>query len=243
MKGRKRLIKNLKVKKKITNFKNEKIKKKEKTERGLKPIIFSLIISTLLFFVLIGLEVSILEKYEKTEVVIAKNNIESGTEITSVNKEILFGLKEVDVSLKTEASFVSLSDLEGYIVRGDIEKSEIVSGNNLIKKSSVLAVLNEPVEVAFKAEDISQVVGGILRTGDLIDISVVNSYTKQTEKIFSNVYVSKVFNSGGIEIDKVEKDNPSVVVNVLIDKETENIFNEKILSGIVRISRVGETNY
>ena len=238
MKGRKGLIKNLKVKKKITNFKNEKIKKKEKKEKGLKPIIVSLVISTVLFFILIGLEISILEKYEKIEVVMAKNRIESGTEITSDNKEKLFELKEVDTSLKTQATICSISELEGHIVRETIEKAEIVSGNNLIKKSSVLAALNEPVEVAFKAEDISQVVGGILRTGDLIDISVVNSETKGTEKIFHNVYVSKVFNTSGIEIAKVEKDNPGVVVNVLIDKETEDVFNEKILSGTIRISKV-----
>lgn len=238
MRGEKVLIKDLKVKKRIVNFRNETMKKEEKSVKGLKTTIASLVISILLFFVLIGLEISILEKYEKIGVVVAKDSIESGTEITNENREDFFELKEVDLSLKTKGSFISLSELEDYIVREDIEKAEIVSANNLIKKKSVLNVLKEPVEVAFKADDISQVVGGILRTGDLIDISIVNNKGMGTEKIFHNIYVSRVFNTSGVEITKLEKDNPGLVVNILIDKDREELFNEKILSGTIRISKL-----
>lgn len=220
----------------ITHVKSAEQSKKGKG--GLKLFSFSLIMTIILFFILTGLQAGILENYEKVSMVVAKTNIEDGVEITRENVASYFVIKDVDAGLKTNSAFTSLVDLEGYIVRKNIDKNEIISSSGLEKKSSVLSLLKEPAEVGLKVSDISQVVGGIIRPGDLIDISVVDNDSKKAEKIFTGVHVSRVFNSSGMELTRDETDIPAVAINVIIDKEQEALFHEKITSEIIRISKV-----
>lgn len=226
----------MKRRKRIVNIKPEEQDRKRKG--GFKIFFFSFIMTIILFFLLVGLQAGILENYEKVNVVIAKSNIEDGMEITADNLSSYFVLKEVDASLKTNSVFENIFDLEGYVVRKKIDKNEIISKNGLEKKNTILSSLKEPVEAGLKVSDISQVVGGILRSGDLIDILAINNDTKKAEKVFSNVYVSRVFNSGGKEIMRTDTDAPAVAVNVIIDKEYEALFHEKITSEVIRISKI-----
>lgn len=231
------MIRTLKIKRKIKNFNDEEIEKEEKRGGRLKPLIFSFIISILFFFILIGLETRIMNNYEKTEVVVAKEMIVDGTEITKENVNTYFTLTDVDATLKTDSAFTSIENLSGYIVRNTIDKNEIISSHGLIKKDDIIEKLISPVKVSFKASDISQVVGGTLRSGDLIDISVVNNKSGKAEKVLREVYISEVFSNSGTRIEKGDNTSSAMIINVLISKENENEFNEKVSKEMIRISK------
>lgn len=214
-------------------------KKREKKERktSLKTIFFSLIVAIAMFFVLVAIETSILDNYEKEKVVVAIQEVENGTEITKENVEDYFYIKEVDKSLVTKDSVLILSDMPGYIVKDNISMGEIVNFNRLVSKTSVLANIKVPVETSLKVADLSDLVGGTIRSGDLINISVVNKETNENEEILKNVFVSQAFDSSGAALTQVE-DKPAITINVIIDKSFESEFNTRINQGKVRVSKV-----
>lgn len=96
------------------------------------------------------------------------------------------------------------------------------------------------MEVSFEASDLSQVVGGILRKGDIINISVINSLSKTNMEVLNSAYVEKVFDTSGVRIEKTQKDASAVILNVIIDNSAVKDFNEKISTGEVRVSRIGK---
>lgn len=121
-----------------------------------------------------------------------------------------------------------------------LDKGEIISKNRLISKTNILKGITHPVEVSFEASDLSQVVGGILRKGDIINISVINSLSKTNMEVLNSAYVEKVFDTSGVRIEKTQKDASAVILNVIIDNSAVKDFNEKISTGEVRVSRIGK---
>lgn len=211
---------------------------KEPKKVSLKLIFFSLVAAISIFFVLIKVEASILEDYEKNTVVVALQEVKNGVEITNENVEDYFKIKDVDKTLITNNTVEILDYMIGYIVKNDISMGEIVSKNDLIAKSSILANIKEPIETSFKASDLSEVVGGVLRPGDLINISVINKETAENDEIIKNVYVSQSFDSSGSGLDQETEDKSALTINIIIDKEFESEFNSRINQGKVRVSKV-----
>lgn len=210
---------------------------KNKGEKKFGKIAISLIISIILFVGLLVLESNITSPNGKVEVVKAVNNIKEGTVIDENNKDSLFEVVTVDGSLDFETVLRNTDELIGRIIDTEIKKGEIISSERLIDKDSVLGKIENPVETSVRVTDISQVVGGILREGDIIDISVVNSTTTENEKVLEGVYVSKAFSSDGTEVDR-NSGMSVLTVNIIVSPEDEAKLNQAIELGTIRVSKM-----
>lgn len=210
---------------------------KNKGEKKFGKIAISLIISIILFVGLLVLESNITSPNGKVEVVKAVDNIKEGTVIDESNKDSLFEVVTVDGSLDFETALRKTDDLIGGIIDTEIKKGEIISSERLIDKDSVLGKIEYPVETSVRVTDISQVVGGTLREGDIIDISVVNSTTTENEKVLEGVYVSKAFSSDGVEVDR-NSELSVLTVNIIVSPEDEAKLNQAIELGTIRVSKV-----
>ena len=210
---------------------------KNKGEKKFGKIAISLIISIILFVGLLVLESNITSPNGKVEVVKAVNNIKEGTVIDENNKDSLFEVVTVDGSLDFETVLRNTDELVGRIIDTEIKKGEIISSERLIDKDSVLGKIENPVETSVRVTDISQVVGGILREGDIIDISVVNSTTTENEKVLEGVYVSKAFSSDGTEVDR-NSGMSVLTVNIIVSPEDEAKLNQAIELGTIRVSKI-----
>ena len=210
---------------------------KNKGEKKFGKIAISLIISIILFVGLLVLESNITSPNGKVEVVKAVNNIKEGTVIDENNKDSLFEVVTVDGSLDFETVLRNTDELEGRIIDTEIKKGEIISSKRLIDNDCVLGKIENPVETSVRVTDISQVVGGILREGDIIDISVVNSTTTENEKVLEGVYVSKAFSSDGTEVDR-NSGMSVLTVNIIVSPEDEAKLNQAIELGTIRVSKM-----
>ena len=96
--------------------------------------------------------------------------------------------------------------------------------------------IENPVEISIKVSNLSQIVGGILRTGDMIDISIINATTNKNMVVLENVYVTKTMTGEGERVG--QKDEAGVYAeNVIIDKENEKILNDHLNLGTVRLCK------
>lgn len=224
-------------------FKKNLVKKgnvssKKSKEIPIKKFLFSFLIAIVAYAGLIYAERSFLQDYQKANVLMAKKHIDEHTEFNKENVKDYFEIKKIPAIFKTSNSVVTYDAMIDQISSVVIEKGEIIMKTRLLSKSSVLKDIKDPMEVGFEVSDLSQVVGGTLRQGDIIDIAVVNNVTKENTDILQNVYISKVFDTNGKKLEKTQKDAAAVVLNVIIDSSQVQSFNEKITSGDIRVSRV-----
>lgn len=200
-------------------------------------LLLGLLASLILFIALIVIQEKIVSPNGNVKVVIATKDIDKDIAeeggITEANVDQYFKIKDkVDGELDVENSISSLDDLIDKIPTEKILKGQVVSMNKFIDKDSVLAEISDVVEVSIKATDVSQVAGGIIKAGDLINISIISEVSKSSERILNNVYVSKTFTN---EAEQVEG-KPQVILNIYISKEDEKKLNDAIAKGNLRVS-------
>ena len=100
--------------------------------------------------------------------------------------------------------------------------------------------MKEPVVAGFRADDLCQVVGGVLRAGDLIHV-----YSSEEEQgtflIWENVYVQQVFDSKGTAIPNEDQATAAQRINVFLDKEDVEDFYSRLDQGTLRVVKVWRT--
>ena len=212
--------------------------KKEKGNRDLKRMAISFFVAAVLFVSLMTLEKSILNKEKTIATIKAAVGIQEGMVITKENVKELFVETKIPGGLMVEGAIANTDELIGQLTTKDMKTNEIVYEDAVILKEDVLADIEEPIEASILVNDISQVVGGILREGDMVSISVVDDSTGMNEEIFDRVYVTKALNSSGKEAAKGDSEASAVVLNLIIDKRDEAHLNEKISLGTVRVSKL-----
>lgn len=208
-----------------------------KIKKNFGRIFISLIVSIVTFVGLLVMQQTILAPNGTSNVFIAKENIEKNTIITADNIDKLFKMKKVDGELKVTNAVTNKKDIINKLVNKNLEKGSVISNNSFIDKNDIISKIKNPVEVSFKVNDISQVVGGTLRAGDIIDVSVTNEVTKENTDVLNNVYVDKTFTNEGKEIKK-EDTSSAVAINIIVSKEDEAKLNKEIALGTIRISRI-----
>lgn len=182
------------------------------------------------FFGLLLIESSILTPNGSEKVYIALSDIEKGVEINDGNINTYFKEKNVDGELAVTNYISNREELLNMIVNQPINEGEVISANSFTSKDDVLSSIENKVETSFKVSDISQVVGGILRQGDMIDISIINATTNEVENVLNNVYVTKAIATDGQEIERGE-DRSAMIINIIVSEEDERRLNSKISLG------------
>lgn len=203
-----------------------------------KNVAISLSLATALYVGLIVVEGKILMPNGTVNGYLAKTDIEEGTIINENNFDNLFKAKNnIDGELEVSNMAKSKEELFNKRVNENINKGEVLSLNDLLDKDDILANIEEPVETSLKVNDISQVVGGLLREGDLIDISVIDEITGDSMIVLEDVYVNKALTLDGTVIPR-NSELSATTINLLMSKADEMKLNNKIEGGIIRLRKV-----
>ncbi|MBQ4536129.1 MAG: hypothetical protein II994_00760 [Lachnospiraceae bacterium] len=202
-------------------------------------IIGALVVAIAVFAVMLHLEKKLLTDYEKGSVYVATKEIPKGLLLDERNVEEYLTVKELDVGVIPDTAIRKPEQIIGLIPITKIEEGVVLSQGMFEKQNEILSKIKEPVIAGFKAEDLYQVVGGVLRSGDRIHI-----YNESEEGLvrlkWSDIYVQQVFNSAGMSVDNVDMDTAVQRINIYLAKEDVERFYTELETGMLRVVKVCE---
>lgn len=212
-------------------------KKQIGSKMWLGSILAALIAAVTIFVVMLQLEKKILSEYEKASVYVAAVEIPKGVFITENNKAQY--LKEVELDVKLIPKTVLKNDEQwvGRVSSIAIEEGTFLTEGMFELENAITKEMEEPVIAGFKAEDIYQVAGGVLRAGDRIHIYTV-SESGIAGLIWENVFVQQVFDSGGNVIVPGNTTSAAQRINVYLDAEDIERFYTELARGTLRVVKV-----
>ena len=202
-----------------------------------KSLIISACVAIVVFIALLFVEKSLLKPNGTVEGFVAVSDIDKGMVITEENISKLFTEKNnIDGALEVTGAVKTKDELINKVAKENINKGEVVSNNSFISKDDKFKDIDDLVEVSFNVSDISQVVGGILRSGDIIDISIIDNNTSESLSVLEDVYVDKAISSDGLQIDR-SSDLSALTINILVSKDDSEKLNSYLNKGTLRISK------
>lgn len=190
--------------------------------------------ATAIYFALIQAEKNMLEGFEKGEVYLAKKDIPEGQMISESNLDEYFMVSAVDVKWIPETAIRDLTQVKELVAVAKIEKGVLLTTGMFQSVEEITLGMKEPVVAGFRAEDLYQVVGGILRSGDRIHV-YASEEGLGTYLIWENIYVQQVFDSGGTVIESGDETTAAQRVNVFLDKEDVEAFYTRLEQGSLRV--------
>ena len=225
----------------------EDTKQRKKTEKGKYKILISAILACAVTVGLIKYQEQALSKYETVGVVCVKPSVKSLKEGTVINEETVKKYFSVEQRQKNTVSSNALMDMEKLIgKRTSIElyANDVITTAQFSDINEKLHEISDPVETSINATDLSQLVGGILREGATIDISVIGDEGQLVYEL-RDVYVTKAFDSSGQIIDEnlneagdgTTSNENAMIINVIIEKSDEALLDQQLSNGVVRIAK------
>lgn len=190
--------------------------------------------SIAIFGVMVGLEKEILTRYEKGTIYTAVKQIPKGQLITEKNIDSYFQMKELDKSCIPQTALNNLDQVKGLIAAADLEKDVLLTLGMFEEQSEIMRQLEEPVIAGFKAEDLYQVAGGVLRAGDRIHIYTVKE-NGETAPAWKEVYVQQVFDASGTAIANDDKVTAAQRINVYLSESDVETFYYELANGALRV--------
>ncbi|MCM1101956.1 MAG: SAF domain-containing protein [Clostridium sp.] len=202
-------------------------------------ILAALIAAVGVFAVMLQMEKKMLDGYERGSIYTAVRDIPKGEKITLENCEQYLCRKEVDKNIVPAAALAGPEQIEGLFARTAIDEGTLLTVSMFEREDEITALMEQPVIVGFRADDLYQVVGGVLRRGDRIHIYTVPE-SGVTQMIRSNVFVEQVFDSAGNVISGENDTASAQRVNVYLDAEEVERFYTELAGGTLRVVKVCE---
>lgn len=222
-------------------MKNKKVIQihKGNTKVWIGSIIAALVAAVAVFAVMMQMEKNLLTQYEKGSILVAAREIPKGQLITANNAAVYFEETELDRKCIPETALQSMEQIQDMVPVADIEEGVLLTSGMFEEIDRITADMKAPVIAGFKAEDLYQVVGGTLRTGDRIHIYSVDEEDVVTLN-WSNVFVQEVFDNAGAKIANEDKVTSAQRVNVYMDKADIESFYSELSQGSLRVVKVCE---
>lgn len=198
------------------------------------------IAAVVIFIFMLQAEKKALSEYERAEVCVAVSAIPRGEELTVNKVENYVEIKTVEKSLLSPNAVTDLTSVIGKTPVYTIEEGTLLTGGMLEDMETVTGEMEEPVIAGFRAEDLYQVAGGVLRAGDRIHIYCVDKGEKETANrlIWKNLVVQQVFDQNGNVISGEENTTPAQRINVYMDSTQAAEFYEKLAKGSLRAVKI-----
>lgn len=220
---------------------------KDKKAIRVKMLFFCVAGTAVLYAALVMLQASLVNDFKEYEVTafVPVRQIPANTYITEQNVKELFTPAVRDSRTLPSDYITDTAALEGQYTAKMLEPMEIVCQSGF-QSLSMAQDMKEPVEVSFQVSSYDQAVGGVLREGDRINLSVVRTEEEKettVQKIVERTYVTRAFSGAGVELKREsaeEANTPATILNIYIPKEQEGAFHKAISEGTLRISRVVE---
>lgn len=209
-----------------------------------RVFVYSLIMTLVLYSAMIFVERRLLKTEEYVSVYVAKETVEKNTIVTVENIGELFSLEERRTDWLPDGSVSDAGQLLGMTVKYGYGRNEIVTIEGLSASDMRVEGIERPVEVSLDAGSLSQVVGGIIREGDRINIWSLSKRNEnggsimEAEKICDYAYVTRVFTAAGVQVGQAAQDSAAAtVVNIVIPESKEEEFNIALERGTLRVGR------
>lgn len=207
-----------------------------------RRLLISFVISAALFITCLVMIKNMAEKEETVTVLVVGSDILSNQKIDAETKSII--TKDIPISLVPSGALKEISQIEGMFAVCDMGKGQILTEFFFTNKKDLATELKEPVEVSIGVNSIDQMVGGVIREGDLVNICVIEETSIAGEKLYqskplvSNTYVTRTFTTNGASISSEDVEQTAMIVNVLIESSKEDEFNAALSEGTLRVSLV-----
>lgn len=216
-------------------MRKEKQKKETASERWKTGgVIAALAAAAAVFIVMLQMEKGMLAQYEKGTVYVAAADIPKGQMVTADNQSLYFQEKSLDSSCIPDSALRSPEQVNGLAASFDIEPGVLLAEGMFESLDDILTEMKEPVVAGFKAEDLYQVAGGVLRAGDRIHIYRV-SEEGQAVLVWDNVYVQEVFDQAGSRIASGDSVTAAQRINIYLDKKDVEAFYSELAGGALRV--------
>lgn len=226
---------------------HKRVKKDSAIYRGnskiwLGSIIAAGVVAIAVFAAMMQMEKNMLTKYEKGMMLKAVCAIPKGQILEKENGGQYLEVCEMDIQLIPENAVTSLEQVQGLVALYDVDAGTLVTQGMFEQVNEVLEDMEEPVVAGFKAEDMYQLVGGVLRAGDRIHIYSVRESEEGviTKCVWKNVFVQEVFDQSGSIIANGDKLTAAQRVNVYLDRSDIEIFYSELAGGSLRAVKVCE---
>lgn len=209
-----------------------------------RSFILCFIAALVLYAVMLYIEKSVLDEDEKTKVYVTANELVRDTLITEDNVSDYFKLEEYSTSGLPEGCITDITSIIGMIADRTYAPKEIITLTGFVSENERIQGIENPIEVSLNANTLSQVVGGVLRAGDYINIwsvqqsSGIGDKTTSAVQICSHAYVTRAFTSSGVQVDRDAADEQATtVINIVIPADKEEEFNIALANGTIRVGR------
>lgn len=238
---------------------NAESRKQKKILPG--AVALGLLLSIIIYAVMLHIEKSALSDFERCTVVTAVKEVPAGQMITAENAGNYFTQKEIDTKLVPANAVPVAEQIAGQAALYNIDSGSIITTGMFESFNEIIEGMEDPVIAGFKADDLYQVVGGVLRAGDRIHIykveadepddrSITDPMTKGEEQatpidqaeetevpetvLWENIYVQEVFDQAGNRIPSGDQETAAQRVNIYLDKTDVEAFYTELASGTLR---------
>ena len=201
-------------------------------------IIAALVASFAIFAAMVQIEKNVLTQYERGTIYIAAREIPKGQLITEDNYKQYFAEKQLDKSCIPTTALCSPEQVAKLAAVFTIEQGVLLTQGMFQRMDEVLAQMERPVVAGFKAEDIYQVAGGVLRAGDRVNIYSVRE--DSASLVWQQVYVQQVFDASGNTIPSGDTATAAQRVNVCLDEADVENFYTQLAGGSLRVVKLIE---
>ena len=165
--------------------------KKNKNSVSIITLFGSIIIAIIIFVILINVQDSMVKDIETTKIVVAKKDIPQNVEIKVADFKEYFEEKDIPNYNIISDTYKSLDELKKDVseiyISEDISKNEQIQSKQITTENTSVKDIVEPIEIGFDVGSFDYGVGGCIRTGDLIDIYVVNGATGVEECVGTDI--------------------------------------------------------
>ena len=221
-------------------MKLHKFSKNTKNRIWSGSIIAAFIAAAAVFFVMLQTEKKVLTEYEKTVVCVAAEDIPKGENITKDNLYDYVIRQEIDSRIVPDTAVRDPEEIIDRITVHCIDKGSVVTGGMLESRQQIIEEMDEPVIAGFRAEDLYQAVGGVLRAGDRIHIYCIDKGEDPVagRPAWKNLFVQQVFDQNGNVIGSDDTVTPAQRINVYMDNANVDDFYSNLANGSIRVVKI-----
>ena len=199
-------------------------------------IIAALVASVAVFAAMVQMEKNVLTQYEKGVIYIAAREIPQGQLITEDNYTQYFREQQLDKSCIPPTALSAPEQVTELVAVYDIEQGVLLTQGMFQQMDVILEEMDRPVVAGFKADDIYQVAGGVLRAGDRVNIYSVRE--EGTSLVWSQVFVQQVFDASGSVILSGDSATAAQRINVCLDEADVADFYAQLAGGSLRVVKL-----
>ena len=204
-------------------------------------ILAAFVAAMAVFVFLLQTEKRVLTEYEKEQVCVVTAAIPRGEKISAENAEQYITVMEIDKRIVPETALKSTETASGRIAAYGVEQGMVLTTGMLRELSEITEQMREPVIAGFRAEDLYQVVGGVLRAGDRIHIYCIDKDKDDfsgENPGWQNLFVQQVFDQSGNIIPCEDTTTPAQRVNIYLDNKNVEEFYRNLAKGSLRVVKI-----